>query len=63
MFGKKILLISGEGEERWLEEETNGSLWESDVKIFPSIIEAGKKDWKVDAVKVAFDSTDENKKC
>ena len=49
-------MINEEGEQLWLEEKTNGSLWQGDGKIFASATEASIKGWKVDALKVAIDS-------
>lgn len=61
--GKTILLISEEGEQRWLDQETNGSLWRGGAESFASKTEAREKSWKVDAVKIVFESTDAKKKC
>jgi len=57
-FVKKILLINEDGEQRWLDEKTNGSIWCGEEEYFSSETEAIKKGWKVDAVKVLFESTD-----
>ncbi len=62
MAGKTILLINEEGERCWLEEKTNGSLWQGDGEMFASETEASKRGWKVDAVKVVFESPDGEEK-
>ena len=59
MFGKIVLLVNGDGKQRWLEQKANGTLWEAEEKIFASEAEANEKGWKVDAVKDVLDSTDE----
>ena len=61
--GKTILLISEEGEQRWLDQKTNGSLWGGGAESFASETEARKKGWKVEAVKIVFESPDAKKKC
>ena len=58
MEGKTILLISEEGEQRWLEETNNGSLMQGDRESFASETQARKKGWKVAAVKLVFESAD-----
>ena len=63
MVVRTILLINEEGEQLWLEEENNGSLWQGDREIFSSQTEASIKGWRVDAAKIAFESTDGKKKC
>ena len=63
MAAKTILLINEEGEQLWLEEKHNGSLWKGDKEIFTSETEASTKGWRVDAVKVVFESTDGKDKC
>ena len=63
MVVKTILLINEEGEQLWLEEKHNGSLWKGDKEIFTSETEASTKGWRVDAVKIAFDPTDGKDKC
>ena len=55
---KKILLINEEGEQRWLDKKTKGSIWHGGEEFSASETEAIKKGWKVDAVKVLFESTD-----
>jgi hypothetical protein len=62
MVPKTVLLINEEGEQCWLEEKDNGSLWQGDGKIFASEIEANIRGWKVDALKVVFKSTAGNDK-
>jgi len=57
-FVKKILLINEDGEQRWLDEKTNGSIWHGEEEFFASETEAIKKGWKVDAVKLLFGTTD-----
>ncbi len=61
MLGKRVLLINGDGRKWWLEQAASGSLWEGEEEIFASEIEANKKGWKVDAIKVVFESTDGKK--
>ena len=63
MAAKTILLINEEGEQRWLEEKTNGSLWQGDKEIFTSETEASINGWQVDAVKVVIDSMDGKNEC
>ena len=58
MLRKKVLLINRKGRKWRLEQEVNGSLWESEKEIFASETEANEKGWKVDAVKVVFESID-----
>jgi len=55
--GKTILLINEEGERRWLGKNTDGSLWQGDGKIFASETEATQRGWRVDAVKIVFESS------
>ena len=43
MVVRTILLINEEGEQLWLEEKNNGSLWQGDKEIFTSETEAGIK--------------------
>ncbi len=52
---KKILLINENGAQLWLEQKTNGSLWQNGEEIFPSENEAEQKGWKVDAVKIVIE--------
>jgi len=59
MFIRRVLLVNGYGQQRWLEQKANGTLWEAEEKIFASEKEANEKGWKVDAVKVVLESTDE----
>ena len=54
MVCKKVLLINENGEKLWLEQKTDGSLWQDGEKIFASEEEAKQKGWKVDAVKIIF---------
>ena len=63
MVDRTILLINEEGDQYWLEEKDNGSLWQGDGKIFASEIEASIKGWKVDALKIVFRSTDGKDEC
>ena len=51
---KIILLINENGERVWLEQKTDGSLWQNGEEIFASEEDAKQKGWKVDAVKVIF---------
>ena len=57
MFKKMILLINESRNQNCYEEKINGSIWESQQEIFPSEIEAEKKGWKVDAVRVSLKTT------
>ena len=57
MFKKMILLVNEERNQNCYEEKINGSIWESQQEIFPSEIEAEKKGWKVDAVRVSLKTT------
>jgi hypothetical protein len=52
---KKILLINEKGTQVWLEQKTNGSLWQNGEEIFSSEDEAKQKGWKVDAVKIIIE--------
>jgi hypothetical protein len=52
---KKVLLINENGTQIWLEQKTNGSLWQNGEEIFASEDEARRKGWKVDAVKIIFE--------
>ena len=52
---KKILLINENGTQVWLEQKTDGSLWQNGEEIFASEDEAQQKGWKVDAVKIVFE--------
>jgi len=52
MFKKMIYLVNEERMQNCFEEKANGSIWESREELFPSEIEAEKKGWTVDAVKV-----------
>ncbi len=61
MVGKRILLTNEDGRRWWLEQKTNGSVWEGREEIFASETEANEKGWKIDAVKVVFESTDGKK--
>ncbi len=55
MMCKKILLINENGTQVWVEQKSNGSLWQNGEEIFPSEDEAKRKGWKVDAVKIIFE--------
>ena len=55
MICKKILLINENGTQVWLEQKSNGSLWQNGEEMFSSEDEAKQKGWKVDAVKIVFD--------
>lgn len=55
MMVRTILLINEQGEQRWLEEKNNGSLWQGDKKIFTSETEASIKGWQVDALDASYD--------
>jgi hypothetical protein len=44
-----------------LEQKADGSLWDAGKKIFASETEANEKGWKVDAVKIVFESSDRKK--
>jgi hypothetical protein len=61
--GKTILLISEGDEQRWLDQKTDGLLWRGGAESFASKTEAREKSWKVDTVKIVFESTDGKKKC
>ncbi len=52
---KKILLINENGAQVWLEQKTNGSIWQNGEEIFSSENEAKQKGWKVDAVKIIIE--------
>jgi hypothetical protein len=58
---KKILLIDENGTQEWLEQKTNGSLWQNGEEIFASEDEANRRGWKVDAVKIIFESLNKKK--
>jgi len=60
--GKTILLINEKGERHWLGKNTDGSLWQGDGKIFASETEASTGGWRVDAIKLVFDSPDGEEK-
>ena len=60
MFKKMILLINESRNQNCYEEKINGSIWESQQEIFPSEIEAAKKGWRVDAIKIFLKTTKEN---
>jgi hypothetical protein len=55
MMVKNILLIKENGTQVWVEQKTNGSLWQDGEEIFPSEDEAKWKGWKVDAVKIIIE--------
>ncbi len=55
MMCKKILLINENGTQVWLEQKTDGSLWQNGEEIFHSEDEAKQKGWKVDAVKIIIE--------
>jgi hypothetical protein len=55
MICKKILLIDENGTQEWMDQETNGSLWQNGEEIFASEDEANQRGWKVDAVKIIFE--------
>jgi hypothetical protein len=61
--GKTIPLISEGGEQRWPDQKTNGSLWGGGAESFASETEAKTKGWKVEAVKIVFESPDGKRKC
>ena len=52
MFKKMIFLVNKEGIQNCFEQKANGSIWESRHEVFPSAIEAEKKGWTVDVIKV-----------
>lgn len=52
MFKKIIFLVNKEKIQNCYEQKANGSIWESQQEVFPSEIEAEKKGWTVDAIKV-----------
>ena len=58
MLKKRVLLIKKDGRQWWLDQKANGTLWEAEQEIFASEKDAQEKGWKVDAVKVVFDSPD-----
>lgn len=60
MFKKMISLMNEEKNQNCFEEKIDGSIWESQQEIFPSEIEAAKKGWRVDAIKIFLKTTKEN---
>jgi hypothetical protein len=52
MFKKMIFLVNKERMQNCFEQKPNGSIWESQQEVFPSEIEAEKKGWMIDAIKV-----------
>ena len=52
MFKKMICLVNEEEKQNCFEQKADGSIWASQENVFASEIEAGKKGWKVDAIKI-----------
>ena len=62
MVSKEVFLVKEDGGRLWLEQKNNGSLWQDGEEIFATEAEAGKRGWKVDAVKVRWENPGENRK-
>jgi len=58
MVSKEVFLVKKDGGKLWLEQKSNGSLWQDGEEIFATEAEAGKRGWRVDAVKVRWGSAD-----
>ncbi len=58
MSAKRVLLLNREGQRIWLEQRSDGAFYDNEEEIFASESEANEKGWKIDAVKVVFDSKD-----
>jgi hypothetical protein len=54
MVSKEIFLVKKDGAKLWAVQKANGALWQDGVEIFAAEAEAGKRGWKVDAVKVRW---------
>ncbi len=54
MVSKEVFLVKQDGGKLWAEQKSNGSLWQDGEEIFTTEAEAGKKGWRVDAVKVRW---------
>jgi hypothetical protein len=61
MVCKEVFLVKEGGGKLWLEQKTNGSLWQDREEIFATEAEARNRGWKVDAVKVRWESAGGNK--
>jgi hypothetical protein len=59
MFKKIIFLVNKDRSQNCFEQKPNGSIWESQQEVFPSEIEAKKKGWTVDAIKVLLKTIQE----
>jgi hypothetical protein len=56
MVCREVYLVKEDGGKLWLEQKPNGSLWHDGEEMFATEDEAGKRGWKVDAVKVRWGS-------
>jgi hypothetical protein len=63
MVSKEVFLVKEDGGKLWLEQETNGSLWQDGEEIFATEAEARNRGWKVDAVKVRWEGAGGTGKC